>query len=125
MPLKKAFKNKMNYIFGGILSFIGFLPFIIESILNIPAFNSGGGEWYVYATGLIATLYFLVGFIWGDLYSANIRRKTKNWDGPLPDDISTSAWNRRLPWWMATVLVVILLIVISLIFTFTGHYPYC
>lgn len=124
MALKKALKIKKNYIFAGILTFIGFLPIIIEAILNIPALNSGNGEMYVYATGLITALYFMIGFIWSDLYSANIRRKTKNWDGKLEEGILISTWNRRIPWWIAAAITLILLIVLSIIYAVTGHYPF-
>lgn len=124
MALKKAFKNKKNYIFATILTFIGFLPIIIEAILNIPALNSGNGETYVYATGLLAALYFMIGFIWADLYSANIRRKTKNWDGKLEEDVLIATWNRRIPWWIAAIITLVLLIVLSIIYAVTGHYPF-
>lgn len=124
MALKKALKIKKNYIFAGILTFIGFLPIIIEAILNIPALNSGNGEMYVYATGLITALYFMIGFIWSDLYFANIRRKTKNWDGKLEEGVLISTWNRRIPWWIAAAITLILLIVLSIIYAVTGHYPF-
>lgn len=124
MAFKKALKNKRNYIYASVLTLIGLLPFIIEAILNIPSFNAGNGELYVYVTALIASLYFLVGFIWADLYSANIRRKTKNWDGVLSEEVLISSWNRRIPWWLAAIIVVILLIVLSIIYSVTGHYPF-
>ncbi|MDR0934909.1 MAG: DUF2439 domain-containing protein [Erysipelotrichaceae bacterium] len=124
MAFKLALKNKKNYIFAGVLTFIGFLPIIIEAILNIPAFNSGNGDLYIYATGLIASVYFLVGFIWADLYSANIRKKTKNWDGKLSEDTLVAIWHRRIPWWLATIAVAILLAVLSIIYAITGHYPF-
>jgi len=124
MALKKALKNKKNYIFAAILTFIGFLPIIIEAILNIPVLNSGNGEMYVYATGLIAALYFMIGFIWADLYSANIRRKTKNWDGKLEENVLIATWNRRISWWIAASITLALLIVLSIIYAITGHYPF-
>ncbi|MFA7192901.1 MAG: hypothetical protein WC131_02155, partial [Bacilli bacterium] len=72
----------------------------------------------------ITALYFLIGFIWADLYSANIRKKTKNWDGKLEENVIISAWNRRIPWWFAALVLLILLIILSIIYTVIGHYPF-
>ncbi|MDY0177926.1 MAG: hypothetical protein GX807_01120 [Erysipelotrichia bacterium] len=124
MGFKKALKNKRNYIYFAVLTFIGLLPFVIEAILSIPSLNAGNGELYIYVTAFITALYFLIGFIWADLYSANIRKKTKNWDGKLEENVIISAWNRRIPWWFAALVLLILLIILSIIYTVIGHYPF-
>ncbi|MDY4848648.1 MAG: hypothetical protein SO176_00075 [Bacilli bacterium] len=121
--MKKALKNKKVYIIASILALIGVtVPFIVLIITinspTLPIFQ------YPALLGMFAAVYLLIGYIWGDLYTANQRRKTKNWDGVLPEQTKIIAWERRLPFFIASLIVFIVFMVFEIIFWVTGNYPF-
>lgn len=120
--MKNAYKNWKVWVIAGALSLFGSgLPFIVYLIVltipDVPPFQ--------YPLGLVAfsAIYVLIGFIWGDLHIVAYRRKEKNWDGNLPPEKVTSAWTRRLPFYLAAATVFTVFISFEIIFWITGSYP--
>ena len=120
--MKKAYKHWKVWLFTGILSFVGIAtPFIVLIIsLNIP-----DAAPFQYPLLLVAfsAIYVLIGYIWGDLHVVSYRRKNKNWDDVLPDEIKETAWIRRLPFWLAAATIFTVFISFEIIFWITGSYP--
>lgn len=121
--MKNAFKNWKVWLVAGILSILGLaIPFIILIItLNLP--NTAAFA-YPYMLCAFAAIYLLIGFIWGDLHAANYRRKEKNWDGKLPDEVKTSTWSRHLPFYIAAIIVFSVFMVFEIIYWVSGGYPW-
>ena len=121
--MKNAFKNKKVYIFGAIMTVVGVgVPFLVLVItLNV---ETAAPFVYPALLGAFAALYLLVGFVWGDLHSVAYRRKNKNWDDELPPEIKTESWVRRLPFYLAAIIVFSVFMVFEIIFWATGHYPF-
>ena len=121
--MKNAIKKWKVWLIAGILSVVGIaLPFIILLItLNVP---DSSPFMYPYLLIAFAAIYLLVGFIWGDLHAANYRRKEKNWDGKLPDEVKTSTWSRHLPFYIAAIIVFSVFMVFEIIYWISGGYPW-
>lgn len=122
--MKKALKDKKIYIIASILAVIGYIPLAIGGILSIPSLNSDGFFGYPYVIWAIIALYFLIGFIWSDLYKANVRRKTKNWDNKLDEEVIVSSWKRCLPFYFACLAILIMALVLELYHAILGFYPF-
>lgn len=121
--VKNAAKKLRVWIIGAALSVIGVgVPFLILVItLNLPKASTFH---YVLGFGVFSAVYLLVGFIWGDLHVAYYRRKNKNWDGVLPEEIKESAWSRRLPFYSAALTTFVVLLVFEIIYWVSGSYPF-
>ena len=121
--MKNALKNYRVYIFGAILTVVGIgVPFLVLVItLNIENATP-----FVYPAllGAFAAFYLLVGFVWGDLHSVAYRRKNKNWDDELPEQIRVESWTRRWPFYLACIVIFVTFMVFEIIFWITGHYPF-
>lgn len=121
--MKQALKDYKVYVIGGILGFLGYIPLMIGGILSIPSLNSGFSA-YPYVMWAMMALYFLIGFIWGDLYRNNVRRKTKNWDNKLPDEVIIASWKRQLPFYIGALLILITALILEIYFAICGYYPF-
>lgn len=121
--MKKAFKNKRVYILGSILAVLGVgVPFLVLVItLNVESAQAFA---YPALLGAFAAVYLLVGFVWGDLHTVLYRRKTKNWDDKVPEEIKTESWVRRWPFYLAAIIVFAVFMVFEIIFWITGSYPF-
>ena len=121
--MKNSLKSKRIYLFAAIMTVIGIgLPFLILVItLNI---DTASPFQYPALLGAFAAAYLLIGYIWGDLHSVAYRRKNKNWDGELPEDIKTESWKRRWPFFLAALAVLVAFLVVEIIYWSTGHYPF-
>lgn len=121
--MKKAFKNKRVYILGSILTVLGVgVPFLILVItLNVENAQAFA---YPALLGAFAAVYLLVGFVWGDLHTVIYRRKNKNWDDPVPEEIKVESWVRRWPFYLAAIIVFAVFMVFEIIFWITGSYPF-
>ena len=121
--MKNALKNWKIWMLTAIMSVVGVgLPFLILVItLNVP---DAPAFYYPALLGAFAAIYLLVGFIWGDLYVANWRRKNKNWDDKLPDEVREKAWTRHWPFYLAAVTVFLVFISFEIVFWVTGAYPF-
>ena len=121
--MKKSLKNLRVWLFTGIFVLVGAgVPFLILAItLNLE--NTAAFQ-YPLLLGAFAAVYLLVGFVWGDLHIVAYRRKNKNWDGELPQDIKDSAWVRRMPFYAAAAIVFTVFMVFEVIFWITGNYPF-
>lgn len=121
--MKNAFKNIKVWIFTAIFTVVGAgVPFLILVItLNI---EDAAPFQYPLLLGAIAALYLLVGFVWGDLHIVSYRRKNKEWDGELPQEVKDSAWVRRMPFYLATIIIFTVFMVFEIIFWITGGYPF-
>ena len=121
--MKNAFKNPRVWIFGSIMSVVGIgLPFIILIIsLNVDKMTPFQ---YPLLHGLFAAIYLLIGFIWGDMHTVLYRRKTKNWDGPVPEEIKTESWTRMLPFYLGAATTFLVFIIFDIIYLIAGSYPF-
>lgn len=111
--MKTILKQKITYLFAGILILISSAIAIIPDILDdlIPTME----EWYAHYIFLfIGIVYIFIGFIWQDLIKAKQRRATKNWDGPLEEEITLRAAKRFAPFLVAGLFSVLM----GIIFTF-------
>lgn len=124
MFMKQALKSKKVYIISGVLLFLGLLPFIIAIIIYYASSPQACFEGYPWVIWGLLSFYFLIGFIWGDLHVATYRKKQKNYDGALPDEIKSSAWKRRLPFWFASGGLLILAIILEIYCAIMAIYPF-
>ena len=120
--MKNALKKWKVWLFTIIMSVAGVgIPFavffITSAIPNCPVVE------YPILLGLFAAIYLLVGFVWGDLYVANWRRKNKNWDDKLPDEIREKAWTRHWPFYLAAATVFLVFISFEIVYWVSGGYP--
>ena len=120
--MKNALKNVKVWIIGGVISVVGIgLPFLIFVItLNI---DNAYPFQYPLLHGAIAAICLLIGYIWGDLHGVAYRRKEKNWDDKLPDEIKTECWVRRWPFFFGAITTFTVFLVFDIIFMITGSYP--
>jgi hypothetical protein len=113
--MKKALQSWLTYVVGGALFLIASGVAIIPDIVDNYAATME--EWYAHYIFLFSGVALIfVGFVWQDLLKAQHRRKTKNWDGPLPEEIINSAWSVSLPFYLAAILSIIG----GIIFTFVS-----
>lgn len=121
--MKNAFKKPRVWIIAAALTVVGVgVPFLILVItLNV---DNAAAFQYPLLLGAFAAVYLLVGFIWGDLYIAGVRRKTKNWDGPLPQETKDAGWSRKLPFYLAAATIFVVFMVFEIIYWITGAYPF-
>lgn len=111
--MKKALKSWLTYVIAGALFLVAAGVAIIPDIVD--NFVATMEEWTAeYIFLFIGIVYIFIGFVWQDLLKAHHRRKTKNWDGPLPEEIANSAWARCAPFYAAAILSIIA----GIIFTF-------
>lgn len=123
--MKNAFKSKKVYIIAAILSIVGLIiPFGILFITLIPSLNVSPFSGYPYLLGALMVIYFFIGFIWGDLKDASIRRKEKKWDDKLDENTKTMLWKRRLPFFLSSGVLLIAFIVVDAFYFFTGSFPF-
>ena len=121
--MKLALKNPRVWIFGAIISVLGVgVPFIILIItLNI---DDAAPFQYPLLHGAIAAICLLSGYIWGDLHGVSYRRKEKNWDGPLPEEIRCECWVRRWPFFLGAITTFSVFLVFEIVFWISGSYPF-
>ena len=121
--MKNALKKKKVWIIAGILSVVAIgLPFLILVItLNI---DNAAPFQYPILHGAFFAVFILVGFVWGDLHTVAYRRKNKNWDGEVPEEIKTESWSRSLPFYLAAISVFVVFMVFEIIFWITKSYPF-
>ena len=121
--MKNALKNKKVILFTAILSVVAIgVPFLVLVItLNI---DNASPFYYPAMLGAMAASYLLIGYVWGDLHGVFYRRKNKEWDTPLPEEIKTECWVRRWPFFLACILTFVVFMVFEIIFWATGSYPF-
>ncbi len=120
--MKNALKKWKVWLFTIIMSVAGVgIPFAVFFITSaIPKCPAVG---YPILLGLFAAIYLLVGFVWGDLYVANWRRKNKKWDDKLPEEIREKAWTRHWPFYLAAATVFLVFISFEIVYWVSGGYP--
>ena len=121
--MKNALRNKKIYLFAGLLSILGIgLPFLILVItLNV---ENAAPFYYPAMLGAFAAVYLLVGYVWGDLKVVFYRRKNREWDSPLPEEVKTDCWLRRWPFFFACILTAIVFLIFEIIYWVSGGYPF-
>lgn len=122
--MKNALKSKKVYIIGAILAFLGLIPFFVALIMYYTTSPLVCFDGYTYVTWALLAIYILVGFVWGDLHVASYRQKNKKWDEPLPPEMKISAWKRRLPFFFAASILILLAISLEICFAVLGYYPF-
>ncbi len=123
--MKNALKNYRVYIGALVLVIIGLgVPFLVLGISLVPSFNFNQFEGYPWLIAIFMGVYFLIGYLWGDIKSASYRKKNKNYDGELPEDIKTTCWSRRWPFFLAAIVLLVVFIVIDIYYGVTHHFPF-
>ena len=120
--MKKSLKNWKIWVIATALA-VGGIAISFGVFFITANFVENFTAEYPILLGLFAAIYLLVGFIWGDLYVANIRRKTKNWDDKLPEDVKIKAWNRHWPFYFAAATVFLVFISFEIVYWISGGYP--
>ncbi len=122
--MKQALKNYKVYIATAILTVIGVgLPLLIVGI-TIWSGNGNVFNGYIYLMGLLAVVFFFIGFIWGDVISGRWRKKQKDWDGPLPPEIKTTIWVRRWPLYFSAIITILVFVAFDIVYAVAGHFPF-
>lgn len=121
--MKIALKSYKVWLIAMAMSVVGIgLPFLILVItLNI---DDASPFQYPLLHGAFAATYFLIGFIWGDLHTVSYRRKNKNWDDELPEDVKISSWKRRWPFYLAALSCLLVFLTFEIIYWIIGSYPF-
>ncbi|HPK67936.1 MAG TPA: hypothetical protein PLL42_04135 [Bacilli bacterium] len=113
--MKKVLRSWLTYVVAGALFLVAAGIAVIPDIVD--NYVATMEEWYAHYIFLfIGIALIFVGFVWQDLLKAQHRRKTKNWDGPLSEDVTNGAWAVSLPFYLAAVLSIIG----GIIFTFVA-----
>lgn len=101
--MKKALTKWYNYVIAISLIIASLLFALLPAYFyKYSVFGVTSTEWYPeYVILFCAALFLLVGFIWQDLHKANYRRKVKNWDKPIPQEIKDGAWMRCVALFLA------------------------
>ena len=120
--MKKSLKNYRVWLFAAIMSVVGVgVPFLVLVItLNLP---DTAPFQYPLLLGAFSAIYLLVGFVWGDLHTVAYRRKNKNWDDELPEEVKVSAWTRRWPFYLAAATTFLVFISFEIVYLITKSYP--
>ena len=120
--MKNALKKPKVWLFAAIMS-VGEIGLSFGIFFLTSAFIDNFTAEYPILLGLFAAIYLLIGFIWGDLYVANWRRKNKNWYDKLPEDVKTNAWTRHWPFYFAAITVFLVFISFEIVYWISGGYP--
>ncbi|NLN80534.1 MAG: hypothetical protein GX132_03970 [Erysipelotrichia bacterium] len=111
--MKTVLKEKLTYLYAGILFLISSLIAIVPDLFDEHVATME--EWHAHYIFLfIGVVYIFIGFIWQDLIKARQRRATKNWDGPLEKEVILKAAKRFAPFLVAGLLSILM----GIIFTF-------
>jgi len=98
------------------------VPFGIYGITCIPSLNLDPFP-YPWLLWAITAIYFLLGFIIADIQVARHRRKTKNFDGKIEEDVRDKAWSIRFPFFFASAVLLTVGSVFEIWAFVAGSYP--
>jgi hypothetical protein len=122
--MKNALKNKKVIIIASILLVIGLaIPFGLFFISTIPTLNISLIPYNI-LLWVFGFVYILIGFVWGDIRVASWRRKNKEWDSELPDDIKEMSWKTRLCFYIPGIAILAVGIIFDIIYMITNSYPF-
>jgi divalent metal cation (Fe/Co/Zn/Cd) transporter len=121
--MKKALRNKFNYIFAAAFAIFGFGVALTIYFITKYTIKDGIPWNHQYVTLGIAFLYFLIGFLSADLTINHTRRQDKNWNGPLSEELVIKAWDYRLRWWFATAILLVVVLIFVLLAGFLKAAP--
>lgn len=119
---KKILTDKRVYISAIIMFVIGLIPFFVAMLLALIPSSNVSFSSYPYVIWGILVFYFFVGYVWGDIFVARTRHKISNYDGKLSDEIRTSAWKRRTPFFLSAGTLLILALILELSRHILGFY---
>ena len=118
--MKKALKDFRTYLFGSFLAVISIgLPYLLFFVIKEKEPFQ-----YPLLHVAIAAFYFLVGFIYADIYLIIYRKKNDAWNEEIPQEKKDSAWLRRMPFYFAAILTIIVFLVSQVFSWITGSYPF-
>lgn len=109
--MKNKFKAK-HFIIIATLSLINLALIILLYILNLSGNIKFDG--YYYLISFIGAMLLFIGWVIPNHTSYQYRRETKNYNGPLPDEIKEKIFNTRFPLMTSGLICLI----ISMIFSF-------
>ncbi len=121
--MKKAATSLKLNIIAIVLVVGGFgIPFGIYWITMIPSLNTSAFP-FLYLLWVIALVYILLGFLISDIQIARWRKKEKEWDTKLPQEVKDKAWSIRYPFYLAGVVILLICIFFDVWALIAGSYP--
>ena len=121
--MKKAMKSLKLNLLGVGIGTLGFLiPFGIYGITMIPSLNANPFP-FLWLVGVLMILFVLLGFIISDIQIARWRRKNKEWDTILPEEIKDKAWRIRYPFYLAALILLVIFLFFEIWYWISGTYP--
>ena len=122
--MKKAFTSVYTYVILG----IGILVCLGTSLLPIYAQKYGwfgidyiGFVWQPdWVVLFFVVIFTLAGWLLQDQTKAHVRRKTKNWNGDLPQEVKDKAWLRSMPFYLSAITCLIIAFIMLIITTACG-----
>ena len=121
--MKKAFRTPSLYFIGTGMVVLGLaLPFGIYGITCIPSLNLNPFP-YPYLLWAFIAVYFLLGFVIADIIVVRHRRKTKNYDGVVEQEVKDKAWSIRFPFFFASAVLLTVGLFFEAWALIAGTYP--
>ena len=117
--MKKALKDFRTYLIALGLTVIGVgVPYLLFFLLEKQSID------YPVLHVVFASVYFLFSFIYPDIYILVYRKKTDNWNNELPQEKKDSVWMRRMPFYIACIIIMTVFLVSQVFRWITGSYPF-
>ena len=118
--MKKALKDFRTYLFALGLTVISVgVPYLLFFLLKGKHHIE-----YPLLHVVFSSVYFLISFIYADIYIIIYRKKTDNWNDDLPEEKKDSAWMRRMPFYIACIITMTVFLVSQVFRWITGTYPF-
>lgn len=112
--MKEAFKKRKVIILSAILCFLILIFFAVSIVLEQIYVKELPYNLPVVLVFLLV-VFLLIAFVAGDLSSTRYRRSKKLWAGALPKEVKQRVWDLRTPWLTASIFVVIIAIIDTII----------
>lgn len=120
--MKESLKSIKVWIIGIIISVIGVgLPFAIFFICKY-GFSYESFIYPIMHIAMAASL-IIIGFVAGDIYIINYRRKNKNWDDDIPFEIRTKSWKIKAPLYIGAASLFSVFLVLQIFYFIAERYP--
>lgn len=118
--MKKALKDFRTYLFALALTAVSVgVPYLLFFLLKGKRDID-----YPLLHVVFASVYFLISFLYADIYIVVYRNKTNSWNEELPQEKKDSAWMRRMPFYIACIITMTVFLVSQVFRWLTGAYPF-
>ncbi len=111
-----SLKHYQTYLITILILGIGIgVPFIAYAIdKSFP---------YPYLILIIACIYAILAYVFGDIIIVRYKRKNPNVMDKFPIEIETNIWTVRWPFIFSFILLLIIFVIFFVIYKTTGHWP--